>query len=107
MNNRKTGNYCYSQHAHCFYFSVLLIGGVQGSTYLHGNRGISYIMHDKHISSCPIQYLLNDLYFGIKKRAIHQRRIAQSSLKRNITQQYYNLVLVKKKGTSHNVQKNL
>nr|DAW12309.1 MAG TPA: hypothetical protein [Caudoviricetes sp.] len=24
-------------------------------------------MHGKHISSCLIQYLLNDLYFGIKK----------------------------------------
>lgn len=48
-----------------------------------------------------IHYLLprlDDLASGIKKRAIHQRRIAQSSLKRNITQQYYNVFSYEKKG---------
>lgn len=105
MNNRKTGNYCYSQHAHCFYFSVLLIGGVQGSIYLHGNRGISYIMHDKHISSCLIQYLLNDLYSGIKKS--HSPK-ANSSIFQSIKKgtSHTNIITysaMKRKETSHNV----
>lgn len=34
---------------------------------LNGNRGISSVMYGKLIYNCLIQYLLNDLYSGIKK----------------------------------------
>nr|DAH87363.1 MAG TPA: hypothetical protein [Caudoviricetes sp.] len=50
---------------------LLLIGGVQVRLLLNGNRGISSVMYGKLIYSCLIQYLLNDLYSGIKKRTVN------------------------------------
>lgn len=50
-----------------FFSLPLHTGGVLARYLLNGNRGTSSAMHGKHISSCLIQYLLNDLYFGIKK----------------------------------------
>nr|DAK49687.1 MAG TPA: hypothetical protein [Caudoviricetes sp.] len=62
-------------------------------------------MYGKLIYSCLIQYLLNDLYSGIKKNSQLKADCSkfQSIKKRNITQQYYNVFGYEKKGTSHNV----
>ena len=66
MSNRKTGNYCYSQLAF-FGFSLKSVIGGALVRCSNGNRGISSGMYGKLIYSCLIQYLLNDLYSGIKK----------------------------------------
>lgn len=57
-------------------------------------------MYGKLIYSCLIQYLLNDLYSGIKKNSqlLVDCSKFQSIKKRNITQQYYNVFSYEKKG---------